>query len=83
MTELSIEERNEIERLYRRLKSFRRVVSHFDKLDALFTGFMSLLSLSRRCDLVLTGPSRAKAQNAAKNLRHLRALTLLQNVDNV
>jgi len=32
--------RNEIERLFRRLKGFRRVFSRFDKLDALFIGFI-------------------------------------------
>ena len=34
--------RNEIERLFRRLKSYRRVFSRFDKLDVLFTGFIVL-----------------------------------------
>jgi transposase len=33
--------RNEVERLFRRLKSFRRIFSRFDKLDALFIGFIS------------------------------------------
>ena len=32
--------RNEIERLFRRLKGFRRIFSRFDKLDALFLGFV-------------------------------------------
>jgi transposase len=32
--------RNEIERLFRRIKSYRRVFSRFDKLDALFAGFL-------------------------------------------
>ena len=32
--------RNEIERLFRRLKGFRRIFSRFDKLDVLFTGFI-------------------------------------------
>ena len=32
--------RNEIERLFRRLKGYRRVFSRFDKLDILFTGFI-------------------------------------------
>jgi transposase len=32
--------RNEIERLFRRLKSYRRVFCRFDKLDVLFTGFI-------------------------------------------
>jgi transposase len=32
--------RNEIERLFRRLKGFRRIFSRFDKLDILFIGFI-------------------------------------------
>ena len=32
--------RNEIERLFRRLKAYRRVFSRFDKLDVLFVGFV-------------------------------------------
>ena len=32
--------RNEVERLFRRLKAFRRVFCRFDKLDALFAGFV-------------------------------------------
>ena len=32
--------RNEVERLLRRLKAFRRVFTRFDKLDALFLGFI-------------------------------------------
>lgn len=35
-------QRNEIERLFRRLKSYRRVFCRFDKLDVLFTGFIVL-----------------------------------------
>jgi len=34
--------RNEIERLFRRLKAYRRVFCRFDKLDVLFTGFIVL-----------------------------------------
>jgi transposase len=33
--------RNEIERLFRRLKGFRRIFSRFDKLDAVFLAFIS------------------------------------------
>lgn len=33
--------RNEIERLFRRLKGFRRIFSRFEKLDALFLAFLS------------------------------------------
>ena len=32
--------RNEIEHLFRRLKGFRRIFSRFEKLDALFLGFI-------------------------------------------
>ena len=32
--------RNEIERLFRRLKGFRRVFSRFDKLDVIFLSFI-------------------------------------------
>ena len=32
--------RNEIERLFRRLKGFRRVFSRFEKLDVMFLGFV-------------------------------------------
>ncbi len=32
--------RNEIERLFRRLKGFRRIFSRFDKLDVVFVGFI-------------------------------------------
>jgi transposase len=32
--------RNEIERLFRRIKACRRVFTRYDKLDVLFTGFV-------------------------------------------
>ena len=32
--------RNEVERLFRRLKGFRRVFTRFDKLDVIFMGFI-------------------------------------------
>ena len=47
--------RNEIERLFRRLKGFRRIFSRFEKLDVLFLGFLSFALSSRRC-VVLTRP---------------------------
>lgn len=34
--------RNGIERLFRRLKDFRRVFSRLEELDALFLGFLTL-----------------------------------------
>lgn len=33
--------RNKIERLFRRLKGFRRIFSRFEKLDVLFLGFLN------------------------------------------
>jgi hypothetical protein len=33
--------KNEIERLFRRLKGFRRIFSRFEKLDVLFLGFLT------------------------------------------
>ena len=32
--------RNEVERLFRRLKGFRRIFSRFDKLDVMFLAFV-------------------------------------------
>ena len=32
--------RNEVERLFRRLKGYRRVFTRYDKLDALYAGFV-------------------------------------------
>ena len=32
--------RNEVERLFRRLKGFHRIFSRFEKLDVLFLGFI-------------------------------------------
>lgn len=33
--------RNEVERLFRRLKGFRRIFCRFDKLDVMFLGFIN------------------------------------------
>ena len=38
----SYRRRNEIERLFRRLKGYRRVFCRYDKLDVVFTGFIVL-----------------------------------------
>jgi transposase len=35
--------RNEVERLFRRLKGYRRVFSRFEKLDVMFLGFISFV----------------------------------------
>ena len=37
---LAYRRRNEIERLFRRLKAYRRIFCRFDKLDVLFAGFI-------------------------------------------
>jgi len=34
--------RNEVERLFRRLKAFRRIFSRFEKLDIMFTAFIHI-----------------------------------------
>jgi transposase len=34
--------RNEVERLFRRIKEFRRVFTRYDKLDTMFGGFLQL-----------------------------------------
>ena len=31
--------RNEVERLFRRLKGYRRVFTHYDELDVVYLGF--------------------------------------------
>jgi transposase len=35
--------RNEVGRLFRRLKGYRRIFSRFEKLDAMFLGFLSFV----------------------------------------
>ena len=44
--------RNEIERLFRRLKGFRRIFSRFEKLDVLFLGFLSFALIVEALRLV-------------------------------
>jgi hypothetical protein len=39
-TRLSASAEDEIERLFRRLKGFRRIFSHFEKLDVVFLAFL-------------------------------------------
>jgi transposase len=39
---------NEIERLFRRLKGFRRIFQRFEKLDVLFLGFLSFALIGCR-----------------------------------
>ncbi len=40
--------RNEVERLFRRLKGFRRIFSRFDKLDVVFRFFINLSLIADR-----------------------------------
>ena len=40
MLTLIYKRRNEIERLFRRLKGFRRIFSRIEKLDVVFLGFI-------------------------------------------
>jgi transposase len=35
--------RNQVERLFRRLKGYRRIFSRFEKLDLMFLGFISFV----------------------------------------
>ena len=35
--------RNEVERLFRRLKGYRRIFSRFEKLDVMFLGFLNFV----------------------------------------
>jgi transposase len=46
-------ERNEVERMFRRLKGFRRIGRRYDKLDLMFSGFIYLaLSVIAVCSLI-------------------------------
>jgi transposase len=38
--------RNEVERLFRRLKGYRRIFSRFEKLDVLFIGFINFVLIA-------------------------------------
>jgi transposase len=44
--------RNEIERLFRRLKGFRRIFSRFEKLDVVFIAFLSFALIVEALRLV-------------------------------
>ena len=44
--------RNEVERLFRRLKGFRRIFTRFEKLDVLFLGFIVFALICRGIALV-------------------------------
>lgn len=40
--------RNEVERLFRRLKGFRRIFSRFEKLDAMYLAFLNFALVTDR-----------------------------------
>jgi len=46
--------RNEIERLFRRLKGFRRIFSRFEKLDVIFLAFLSFAFIVEALRLAAT-----------------------------
>ena len=50
--------RNEIERLFRRLKGFRRIFSRFEKLDVMFIGFINFALIVEALRSVHTRSSR-------------------------
>ena len=49
--------RNEIERLFRRLKGFRRIFSRFEKLDVVFLAFIHFALIVEALRIVWTRPS--------------------------
>ena len=44
--------RNRVERLFRRLKAWRRVFTRYDKLDVMFAAFITVRSSQSRFDSV-------------------------------
>ena len=62
--------RNQIERLFRRLKGFRRIFSRFEKLDVMYLGFLNF-ALIIEAFVVLTRPSRAGLAGGRKFRRRL------------
>ncbi|MDR3146258.1 MAG: hypothetical protein LBU21_08270, partial [Treponema sp.] len=52
-------ERNEVERMFRRLKGFRRIGTRNDKLDLMFSGFIYLaLCIIAVCSLISRSVNR-------------------------
>jgi transposase len=47
LDEVLYKERNWVERLFNKLKHFRRVATRYDKLDCSFMSFIALASISR------------------------------------
>jgi hypothetical protein len=74
--------RNEVERLFRRLKGFRRIFSRSEKLDEMFTAFIhfalvvdGLLYINLKTEMAegesaaVTGPTRLPASRVASPIR--------------
>jgi transposase len=61
-------QRNEIERLFRRLKGFRRIFTRFEKLDVMLRRVHQLRANRGRLALVLTGPSFMLPENSFRKL---------------
>lgn len=53
--------RNEVERLFRRLKDYRRIFSRFEKLDLMFLGLVSFVPVFDRLRMYQQAPSPNKA----------------------
>ena len=58
--------RNEIERLFRRLKGFRRIFSRFEKLDVMFIGFITFALIVKAMRSVNTPQAFAVAAAARR-----------------
>jgi transposase len=55
--------RNQLERLFRRLKGFRRIFSRFEKLDVVFLAFIYfafIIEALQSCEQALASPARSK-----------------------
>ena len=48
--------RNEVERLFRRLKGFRRIFSRFEKLDVVFLAFLHFALIVERIEVSVNTP---------------------------
>ena len=63
--------RNEVERLFRRLKGYRRIFSRFEKLDVMFIGFIHFVLIFDALRQVLTGPTPPRA-GRSRSMREAR-----------
>ena len=61
------QQRNIVERLFNRLKRFRRIAARYDKLDALFLAFIHLALI---CDLLQLARTRPGKEHLALRMAH-------------